>query len=262
MGHDPEVSDLHRFHSLARRVVIVLLASWLVVPLVVGLASDSPLLAALAFGVWATMSSVIFGVWASNRDVPHRQAELRATPKPHSAGFTPQGWALPLGIVRLSSPPLEETEQIDRARRRWAWSATILAMVATAAPLASAITHHSGFTFLVFLSSAYWLILCIGALWWTIHKLRQGEPRPTLDRPASLIGFALPFYLVIADFLYTALLGNDHPTVTWTYGAVLGLVFLGLTIAANAKWIVVTGRRWSLSYSREVTQPTSAKTAS
>ena len=230
------MSDLHRSHSLVRRVFILLLASWLIVPLVAGLASRSPIFAAVAFAVWAAMSTVIFGMWASNRAVPHRQAEVSTTATSHSTGFTPQGWAVPLGIVRLPAPSPEDTVPVDRARKRWAWLALLFAIVATGAPLASAITNHSGFTFLVFLSSAYWLVVCIGALCWTFHNLHQCEPRPTLERPAILIGFVLAWYLIIAVLLYNALLGMGHPAATWTYGAVLGLVFLGLSMAANGSW--------------------------
>jgi hypothetical protein len=105
--------------------------------------------------------------------------------------------------------------------------------------------------------SGYWTVLAIGIFWWTVHNLRQGEPRPSLERPSALIGVVVPlFAFEVLAFGQTLVGGSNSPPIQWRLGDVFGLVLLIGSVICTGLWIFVTSRRWSVSYARKHTRAT------
>lgn len=189
-----------------------------------------------------SMSGIGVGIWLSSR----AESSTPVRRMSHSTTQTPQGWLVPSDVVRLAEPPpQEEAALFDRRRLQWALSAVVLAGCAVAMPLV--FQHDADRTTegYVFGMAFVWLVLSLGCLCSTIHNLRQGEPRPLLDRPAILI-----IFLGVQSLLLLLVLVMALPGAIWSIGAWLGLVFLMGSLVATALWLVATGERWSLSYAR------------
>jgi hypothetical protein len=231
-------------HQRHRGLLLALAVSWVVVPLVLGLLTSSALLGVAAFGVWMSMSGIGAGIWLSSQ--AESNTPVHRTPQQHSTTQTPQGWLVPSDVVRLAEPPPhDEAALFDRRRLLTALSAVVLAGCAVAVPLVFRNDADRSTEAYVFGMAFVWLVLSCGCLCSTIHNLRQGEPRPLLDRPAVLIVFLGVQCLLLLLVFVMAIPGAD-----WTLGAWLGLLFLMGSLAATVLWLVATGERWSLSYAR------------
>jgi hypothetical protein len=191
-----------------------------------------------------SISGIGAGIWLSNQ--AGSSTLVHPTPQQHSTTQTPQGWLVPSDVVRLAEPPPpEEAALFDRKRLMWALSAVVLAGCAVAVPLIFRNEADRSTEGYVFGMAFLWLVLSLGCLCSTIHNLRQGEPRPLLDRPAVLIIFLGAQGLLLLLIFVMAL-----PGAAWSIGAWLGLPLLVGSFGATALWLVSTGERWSLSYAR------------
>lgn len=135
------------------------------------------LIGVVAFGVWSSMSMVAFGVWASSRaaaTVSHPQRAVASSP-----AFTPQGWALPLHVVRLPEAPADETERLDRLRLLWARAAVGFSCLALLVDLLFGISHERSLGVITAILIAYGVLLGFGVLWWTVQSAsRRAQADP------------------------------------------------------------------------------------
>ena len=81
------------------------------------------------------------------------------------------------------------------------------------------------------------------------RSLRSPIPRPTIDRPWSLV-FIMTYPPGMV--LVFTLAGILTKTYSWNWAAWIGAIALTLSLVANFCWAVETGRRWNLAY--EVTR--------
>jgi peptidoglycan/LPS O-acetylase OafA/YrhL len=191
-----------------------------------------------------SMSGIGAGIWLSSQ--AESSTPVHRTSQQHSTTQTPQGWLVPSDVVRLTEPPPQDEAAIfDRRRLIWVLSAVVLAGCAVAMPLVFQNNVDRSTEGYVFGMAFVWLALSLGCLCSTIHNLRQGEPRPLLDRPAVLIVF-----LGVQSLLLLLVFVMALPGAVWTIGAWLGLLLLAGSFVATALWLVATGERWSLSYAR------------
>ena len=210
MDGDPPSIRANTRHRRHRGLLFALVASWVVVPLALGLLTSSALLGIAAFGVWISMSGIGAGIWLSSR--AESSTPFRRTSQEHSTTQTPQGWLVPSDVVRLAEPPpKDEAALFDRRRLMWALSAVVLAACAVTVPLVFRNEADRSTEGYVFGMAFLWLVLSLGCLCSTIHNLRQGEPRPLLDRPAVLIIFLGGQSLLLLLILVMAL-----PGAAWT----------------------------------------------
>ncbi len=236
-------AQLTRRRQRIHHVAIALTVASIIVPLFIGLLTNSVLLGVAAFGVWTAMSFIGVGIWSSSQAESEHPSDI---PQRRSTASTPQGWLISSDTVRRKEPPPEdEAARFDRRRFALALIALVLAGGGAAASLVFRDANSPSTGGYVFAMNVLWFVLSIGCLWSTKHNLRQGEPRPELDRPRLLTIFIGGQGLLLLLFFAMAL-----PGAVWTIGAWLGLLLLAGSLVATVLWIVATGHRWSLSYAK------------
>jgi hypothetical protein len=243
-----QAADRDHPHQKPKRVALWLGVSWVIVPLAFGFVSGNALIGVVAFGVWTSMSTIGFGIWASSRAASLAPATVHRS-FASSTAFTPQGWALPERVVRRAEPPADEAESLDRLRLLWARIALAFSAVGFLVALLLGIASEPALGITTVMLTGYGLILAIGIFWWTVHNLKQGEPRPVLEQPGIFIVNLVVFVLFVA-LMYSITLApsTNSPPVQWSFGDVLALLLFIAFLVAVVCWIRVTGRRWSLSY--------------
>jgi hypothetical protein len=273
------VRDRNQHHKTARSVKATLLlfaGSALGVPIFVGWATRSFLLAAVAFCVWTSVFSIVFAIIVSSRvaTVPGSPS----TPTPYSSaasppvvvrqpaggattvdawlayrdeeGMRPQpgshlanGWLLPLRVTLRSEPSVEVASAAGKrviVAASTAFGFALLGGLLAFSAYGSSSATATVIGLLALEIAAYDLVVLL----FTRHSVRGGMPRPTLDRPSSLIGVFIPVALIGVLALSGALGALNH----WDSQLVLGFGLLLASIGANVWWLVESAQRWNLTY--------------
>lgn len=217
-------------HHGARSVKAVLVAfagSAIAIPLFFGLATNSYLFAAVAFCVWTSLFMIVFGIIVSSRvaNMPthsaptassatahnpradHRPAdddpkmaawiEYRdeESSRPWPGSHLPNGWLLPMRVTLRPEPP---PDVASAAGKRVLLAASIafgLALLGGVLAF-SAFGSSSATATAIGILAAWTAVYDLVVLLLSRHSLRGGMPRPTLDRPSSLISVFIPVVLL------------------------------------------------------------------
>jgi hypothetical protein len=118
--------------------------------------------------------------------------------------------------------------------------------VALAASIAGwGIPHHNNPLSIVFPLAVALLPLNVVIVGYCRRSLRSPIPRPTLDRPASLVRFVIYAPVMVLIFGLAGVLAGPY---SWNWAAVIGAIAVGVSIITNFWWAAETGHRWDLAY--------------
>jgi NADH:ubiquinone oxidoreductase subunit 6 (subunit J) len=216
---------------------VLVLGSLIVVPVAIGVLSDSVLLGVVAFAVWTTVALTGARIRFSSRNV-------ETLPPSRAANQSLEnGWVLPLRVrVRESAYPDLEAS-IDRNRAIAAYFGLGMCIPAIVVPFAFGHPSHGDPAVLVGILAVNVLLVNVFIVAYCRRSLRHRMPRPNLDRPSSLLFAAVPLLLALVYLIAgVARIGG------WNSADAVGLITLGLSIAANFWWAFETARRWNLAY--------------
>ena len=168
-------------------------------------------------------------------------ADQRIGPGGHLAN----GWLLPLHVSLRPDSPAGDARAAERKVLLSSSMAFGLALVSTALGFSTARSSSTApgmIGIAAALVAAFDLIVLI----FTVRSIHLGMPRPSLDRPAFLIGaYVAP---ILCVFVVLSASGGYGHLSGWDIEAVAGLLALLASFGANAWWMVESSKRWKLFY--------------
>lgn len=161
-------------------------------------------------------------------------------------GRLENGWLLPSHVRVREDQDSELETRSDQRRSAAAYLGLGMNGLALAASVAGwGIPHKDNALSIVFPLAVALLPLNVVIVGFCRRSLRSAIPRPTLDRPASLVRFVM--YAPVAVLIF-GLAGVLTSPYSWNWAAVIGAIALGVSVIANFWWAAETGHRWNLAY--------------